>query len=66
MPGGLRQRLDDHDAGHQRPVGKVPGKVRLIVGNVLQRADALAGHVLEHAVHQQERIAMRQAQHDAR
>ena len=63
--GGLRQRLDDHDARHHRTMREVPGKERLVGGDVLDRPDALALDALQHAVDQQEWIAMRQQAPDA-
>src|SRR5208282_777237 len=32
---GLRESLDDHDAGHDRAMREMPGKERLIEGNIL-------------------------------
>ncbi len=65
QPRHLRERFDDEHARHHRPAGKVTGEVRLVEADVLQRADALAAHALEHPIHQQERIAVRQPLHDA-
>ena len=45
--------------------GKCPGKNGSLAVTFLMRADALALDALEHAVDQQERIAMRQQAHDA-
>ena len=46
--------------------GKCPWKKGSLIGDVLEGADALAGHAFEHPIHQQERVAVRQALHDAR
>src|SRR6185437_15581288 len=44
---GLRQRLDDDDAGHDRPAREVTQKERLVERDVLQGTDALAGLALQ-------------------
>ena len=62
---GLRERLDDHDARHHGPVREMPGEERLVERDVLDGANALALRAFEHAVDEQERIAMRQLPHDA-
>ena len=60
---GLRQRFEDHHARHHRPMREVAREERLVDRDVLERADRLARHALEHAIHQQEGIAMRQPAH---
>ncbi len=64
MPAGLRQRLDDDDPGHHRPLREMPLEERLVDGDILQRADALARHALEHPIDQQERVTVRQPLED--
>jgi hypothetical protein len=57
---GLRHRLDDEHARHHREVREVPGKERLVDGDVLDRRDA---HVLlegDDAIDEEERVAVRQ------
>ncbi len=46
--------------GHDGIAGKVAGEERLVHGHVLDRLDALAGHALDDAVDEQERVAVRQ------
>src|SRR5256712_7317848 len=60
----LRHRLDDEHARHHRIAGKVALEKRLVQRHVLDGLDALPHVALEHAVDQQERIAMRQVTHD--
>ena len=45
--------------------GKCPGKERLVDRDVLEGADALALVAFEHAVDEQERVAVRQQAHHA-
>ena len=59
-PAGLGQRLDDQDARHDRPARPVALEERLVDAHVLDRHDAPAGLELEHAVDEQERIAVGQ------
>ena len=61
---GLRQRLDDQHARHHRMAREVAHEERLVDRDVLQRDDALARHELEHAVDEDDRIAVRQLPHD--
>ena len=56
----LRERLDDHDARHDRPAGEMPRNEQLVAGDILERTDPLAGVVLEYAVDEQKGVAMRQ------
>ena len=58
--GGLRQRFEHQHARHHRPVREVAVEERLVDRDVLERDDALALLQLQHAVDQQERIAVRQ------
>src|ERR1700733_13428601 len=58
--GRLRQRLDDDDSRHHRPMREVAREVRLVIGDVLERADALALLNLEHAIHEHEGVPVRQ------
>src|SRR5581483_7570669 len=60
----LRQSLDDHDPWHERPTRKVPLEERLVIGDILERANALAGAELEHAIDEQEWKAMGQSLED--
>src|SRR6478609_5770867 len=60
---GLGQRLEHQHARHHRPVREVADEERLVDGDVLQRLDGLAVH-LQHAVDEQERIAVRQLLQD--
>jgi hypothetical protein len=39
--GGLRERLDDQNSGHDRMMRKMPGKKMLVDGDILYRHDAL-------------------------
>src|SRR6185437_11559804 len=57
---GLRHRLHDEDAGHHRVVREVPREERLVHRHVLDRDEALVLLVLDHAVDQQERVAVRE------
>src|SRR5579864_9298286 len=59
---GLRHRLDQQHPGHHRLAGEVAGEERLVDGDVLDRHQPLARLVLEDAVDQQHRVAMRQHQ----
>lgn len=56
----LRHRLDDQDARHDRPAGKVALEVPLVGANALARDDARARLELEHLVDEEKRITMRQ------
>src|SRR5437667_6523822 len=60
----LRQRLDNHDAGHYRIIREVALKERLVDGDVLDRLDGFARHAFEHSVNQKAKIPMRQGLHD--
>ena len=62
----LRHRLDDQDAGHDRPPGKVACQIPLVRANGLPRDDALAGLELDHLVDQEERVAVREDLFDLR
>ncbi len=42
------------------PAGEMAREEWLVDGHVLDRVDALAGHALDHAVDEQERVAVRQ------
>ena len=55
---GLGHRLDDEDARHDRPSRPVPLEERLVGAHILDRHDRLADLNLEHAVDEQERIAV--------
>src|SRR4249919_1356277 len=57
---GLRQRLDHHYARHHRLAGEVALEELLVAGHVLVAEHALARLEFNHAIHQQERIPMRQ------
>jgi methylaspartate ammonia-lyase len=57
---GLGQRLQHQHARHHRTVREVPVEERLVDRDVLQRLDAHVLLELEHAVDEQERIAVRQ------
>ena len=51
-------------AGHDRIVGKVPGKVRLVHRHVLDADAVILAADVDHAVDQKKRIAMRQQPQD--
>src|SRR5690606_22797802 len=57
---GLGQGLDHQHARHHRPVGEMPLEIGLVGAHVLVAEHALARLELDHAIDQQERIAMRQ------
>jgi hypothetical protein len=61
---GLGQRFDDQHARHDRLAGEMPLEERFVYGHVFERAPARAGADLEHAVDEQERIAVRQHRRD--
>ena len=61
---GLRQRLDDQYARHDRIPGEVPGEVRFVVADQLACHGAAAGLELEDLVDQQKRRAVRDDRHD--
>ena len=63
-PGGLGHRLDDQHARHDRQPGPVSLEERLVHAHVLDGHDPSARVQLEHAIHQQEGITMRQEPHD--
>src|SRR5205807_3668302 len=56
---GLRHGLHDQHAGHHRKIGKMALEKRLVIGDVLD-ADYALRLQLDDAIHQQERVAMRQ------
>ena len=60
----LCQCFDDDDARHHRPVREMAGKIGFIDCDILQGANALAWHTVEHPVDQQEWIAMWQPLED--
>src|SRR5262249_55616085 len=60
----LRHRLDDQDAGHDGSAWEVPLEGRLVHGDVLERDDPLLALHLEDAIHEEERVAMREAVED--
>src|SRR3546814_1968464 len=62
-PRRLRQRLDDEDAGHDRPAGEMPREEALVDRHRLDRRDPLIGDDLLDPVDEQHRIAMRQRRH---
>ena len=58
---GLRQRLDDQHARHDRVLGEVTVEERLVDADILVGANGLAFDIqLGNAIHQQEGIAVRQ------
>jgi hypothetical protein len=57
---GLRHGFDHQHAGHHRVAGEMALEEGLVDGHVLERAQPLVRLDLQHAIHQQERIAMRQ------
>ena len=57
---GLGHRLDDQDAGHHRPLGKVPREPPAVLGDAVEGGDARAGLELGHLVQQQERVTVRE------
>ena len=61
---GLRQRLADQHAGHERLVGKMAAKERLVDRDVLQRHDAPAVFELQDAIDELKRKAVRQQRGD--
>src|SRR5690606_17073309 len=63
---GLGQGLDHQHPGHHRAVREVAGEERLVGADVLVAEHALARLGLDHAVDQQERVAVRQHLADAR
>ena len=60
----LRQRLDNHDTGHDRPSGKMSLKKTFIHGHGFDRADSLVDNEFLYAVDKQHRITVRQHRHD--
>src|SRR5699024_2248057 len=58
--GGLGRGLDDQYARHHRMAWKVTLEERLVDGDVLDGGDALAGFQFDHAVDQEERVAVGQ------
>src|SRR5206468_7581898 len=60
----LGERLDDQHPRHQRIGREMSLEERLVERHVLQAADRYAGLTVEHAVDQQERIAMRKLLED--
>ena len=56
----LRHRLDDQDARHDRPTGKVTGEVPLVRTHLLSRDDLLPGAQVDDLVEEQEGVAVRQ------
>ncbi|MNV89902.1 hypothetical protein D3C71_1842360 [compost metagenome] len=63
---GLGQGLDHQHAGHDRVAGEVAVEEGLVAAHALDGEHALVGFQLEHAVDQQERIAVRQQLLDRR
>src|SRR5215469_5271648 len=61
---GLRHGFDGHDAGHDGVVGEVAGELRLVGGDVFDGDDALLALHLDHAVDEQEGVAVREDGHD--
>nr|GEU28237.1 hypothetical protein [Tanacetum cinerariifolium] len=61
--GRLRHRFDHQHARHHRLVREVAVEEFFVDGDVLDGGDELAFFVREHAVHQQQRVAMRQRAH---
>ena len=61
---GLRQAFDHQDAGHDRIIGKVPGKVRLVHRHALDADAMILAADVDHAVDQKKRIPMRQQPED--
>jgi hypothetical protein len=61
---GLRQRLDDNYAGHQRAGGEMPSKERLIVSHILQSTDALSRMNFKHSIDEQKGVAVREVPED--
>ncbi len=57
---GLRHRLDDQYARHDRQIGKVSRKKWLIDCDILNSHDALLADQFNNPINQQERITMRQ------
>src|SRR3546814_10595227 len=57
-PRRLRQRLDDEDAGHDRPAGEMPREEALVDRHRLDRRDPLIGDDLLDPVDEQHRIAI--------
>ena len=57
---GLGDGLDDQYSRHDGKVGKVPGKERLVDGDVLDGHDSLPAGQINDAVNEQEGIPMRQ------
>src|SRR5690606_8750190 len=66
QPARLRQRLEHQHPGHHRLAGEVPVEEVLVGGDVLVGQHAVVGLQLDHPVHQQERIAVRQQVLDRR
>src|SRR5262245_38629519 len=58
--GRLCEALDDHDAWHHRITREMAHEERLIDRHVLDGDDVLARLARDHAIHHQERIAVRQ------
>src|SRR6185295_13509397 len=56
---GLRHGLDDEDAGHDRPAGKVAREIPLVLANTLAGNRSRAGLELHHLVQQEEGISVR-------
>src|SRR5690606_20489796 len=63
--GGLRQALDDQHARHYREAGKVALEERLVDADGLDDDRALVAVHVDDAVHEQERVAVRQQFQDA-
>ena len=61
--GGLRHRLDDQDARHDWLLRKMTGEMRLVDRDIFDADRRIVVIDLDDAVHQQERIAMRQQRH---
>src|SRR5262249_52370748 len=61
---GLRQRLELQHAGHHRLAGEMALEEMLVEGEVLVGVDAVSRDHLHHAIHQEERVAMRQRGQD--
>src|SRR5579863_3448838 len=57
---GLRHRLNNQDARHDRISGKVPVEERLVDGDILDGDNALGALDLDYAIEQKHGIAMRQ------
>src|SRR5205807_5258181 len=59
-PAGLRHALEDQHPVHHRIAGEMPGKERLVVRHVLDADARFIAADGDNAVHQQERITLRQ------